>query len=373
MQPSTTAFVTALSQGAKMASRVAVYLGDKIKEDTYYNGSGLNLITQNSSVSYSRLDDTRMTADISFVVRDLSYLDYIDPTAFPELYIYSGVVINGVPEWIDMGVCGIADLELTRTGDTVYARCTTADRSGRIRDNAWKAPFQVAASTDYYLAMKNIVADRARGFTPSYNIASLASPTTPSMTFSEQDDPWAAVLKLAEAAGAEAYFDRQGAFNAFPVTDPLLTAPSLLLQPDTAGILITPVGRQWGNRDVYNGVICRGEAPWLLFPVSGEIWNEDPTSPGYRYGPFGEKPKVIGDALSTTDAQCLAAATAEFKRISGVIENISFNTIKDPRLEVGDVIDQLDDLLQITGRYVLDTYVYPLGSGPAQGTVRRKR
>lgn len=372
MQVSSDAFATVLGGGAKHASRVGVYSGTKIKEDTYYGGDSLVLIAESSKVDYDRLSDTRTTAELTFLVRNTDAQDLIDPVNYPEVAVYSGVQVGSTIEWIDLGIMGIFDVSFDRTGHGVFATCQCGDRSTRIRDNAWKKPYQISAGIDYYAGIQAIVADRARGFTADYNIGSNAL-VTPSLTFSESDDPWAAVLKLAQAVGAEAYFDRQGSMAAFPITDPKLIAPSLVIRPDTTGVLITPVKRQYSNRDVFNGVICKGEAPWLLFPVYGEIWDEDPISPSYRLGPFGEKPKVIGDALATTDAQCLAAATAEFFRIAGVIETISFQTVKDPRLEVGDVIDQLDNDLNFSGRYVLDTYNYPLGMGSASGVVRRKR
>lgn len=370
MQYSTDTFWDEIKTGAKYASRVAIYIGDKLKEDTFYGGSLLELIPDRSNVQYDRLADTRSTASLAFRAVTSVGRDLLDPTLFPEAVIYSGVYVGNDIEWIDMGTFPLHTTRFDR-GAGLFANCETADRSGRVRDNPWRKPFQIASGTDYFNAAKLVVDDRAKGFTPAYNLGSGAL-TTPTVNYSEDEDPWGAVLKLAQAAGAEAYFDRQGAVAVFPVPDPLLQSPSLVLGP-TSGVQLSPVSREISNRDVYNGVICRGEAPWLLFPVSGEVWDDDPLSPSYRLGSFGEKPKVIGDALATTDAQCLTAATAEFRRISGVMERIEFNTLKDPRLEVGDVIEMLDDTLGVTGRYVLDTYTYPLGAGAAVGTVRRKR
>jgi hypothetical protein len=372
MQISTAAFAAQLDGGAKLASRAVIYSGQQVKEDTFYNGSELVLITSDSKVDYDRLSDSRSSATLKFLCRTQAGQDMLDPVAYPEVTIHSGVLVGSTYEWIDMGTFGVFDISYERTGHGVFASCSLGDRSTRIRDNAWKQPFQIAAGIDYYTGILNIVNDRARGFLNQYNISSSAL-TTPSMTFSETDDPWAAVLKLAQAAGAEAYYDRQGALTAMPITDPKLIAPSIILSSNTASILVTPVGRQFGNREVFNGVICRGEAPWLLFPVFGEVWDDDPLSPSYRLGPFGEKPKVIGDSLATTNAQCVTAAQAEFLKISGVIETITFNNVKDPRVEVGDVIQLKDDDLGIYGRYVLDTYSFPLGPGPANGIVRRKR
>lgn len=370
MQSSTAQFATQLSLGAVYASRVCIYLGDRLMEDTFYDGVDLELISDYSSVSYDRLSDTRTSADLTFYVKTATGRDLLDPTLFPEAVVYSGVLVGSEYEWIEMGTLPIHTVSMERKAGLI-ANCQAVDRSGRIRDNPWRKPFQIATGSDYYAAMRSVVVDRAKGFTPTYNHSSNAL-TTPAMTFAETEDPWAVVTRLSQAVGAEAYFDRQGGFAAFEIPDPLLTAPSVVLGP-ASKVQISPVSRETTNRDVYNGVICRAEASWLLFPVSAEVWDEDPLSPSYRLGSFGEKPKVIGDALATTVPQCLAAATAEFKKISGVRELINFQNLKDPRLEVGDIIEQLDDELSITGRYVLDSYRYPLGKGAAAGTVRRKR
>ena len=372
MQFSSDAFEAALRSGATTASRVVVYSGTKVLEDTFYGGDSLLLLPEDSSVTYDRLSDTRTTAAVKFVVRGQAAQALIDPVAFPECAIYSGVLVGSDYEWIDMGTLGIHTTNFGRTGETVIAECQLADRSSRIRDNPWKNPFQVAAGLDYYVGIRNIVNDRARGFAPDYNLGSSAL-TTPTFTFSESDDPWAAVLKLAQAVGAEAYFDRQASLAAFPITDTKLISPSVNLNLSTNGVRIGPFTREVSNREVFNGVVCKGEAPWLLFPVIGEVWDDDPTSPSYRLGPFGEKPKIIGDTLATTNAQCLAAAQAEYLKIAGVIEVISFGLVKDPRLEVGDVIEKSDDDSIVTGRYILDSYNFPLGTGTASGVVRRKR
>ena len=371
MQPSTDSFAAELRTGAQYAARVCVFIGDQIYEDTFYGGTELGLLAENSSVQYDRLADTRSTADISFLIKTDLGRAILDPTRFPEVVVYSGIKVGTEYEWIQMGTFGIHTTTFSRTTNAVTATCSTADRSGRVRDNPWREPFQIAAGLDYFVAAKNVIDNRAKGFTPVYNFGSSAL-TTPTINNSESDDPWGVVVKLAEAVGCEVFFDRQGAVSMFPVPDPLLVAPALIIGP-YSGVQLSPVSREISNREVFNGVICRAEAPWLLFPVSDEIWDEDPLSPSYRLGSFGEKPKVIGDALATTQAQCLTTATAEFRKIAGVMEAISFSTIKDPRLEAGDVIEQIDDYLGVVGRYVLDTYTYPLGSGEASGTVRRKR
>jgi hypothetical protein len=372
MQPSTDIFQLELSSGARLAYRCVITQADRILEDTFYGGDSVVMMSQGGDVQYDRTGDTRATANFNFLLRRSSAEYMLDPTLFPEVLSYAGVWTGSDYEWIQLGVFGIHSTNFDRRGESVTATSQATDRSAKLRDNPWSAPFQIAAGLDYYAAIKAVVDNRAKGFTPLYNISSNAL-TTPTLNYADGEDPWGVVIKLAEAVGAEAYFDRQGCVAAFPVPDPLVTAPNIVLSGDRAeSILITPVSRETSIREFFNGVICRGEASWLLFPVSGEVWESNPLSPGYR-ATFGDKPKIIGDALATTDAQCLAAAQAEYNKIGGVIEKIDFTTLKDPRIEVGDIVDQQDDALGVYGRYVLDSYTFPLGAGPASGLVRRKR
>lgn len=375
MQPSSEAFAAAVLEGGPHVSRVVITVGSTICADTYYDPGILTLRQDESSVSYDRTSDTRSACTLAFTARDpVAALSFMDPMVYPEAHVYQGILLDGVAEWIKMGVFGLHSMTVERSGKLVIYNCEGSDRSERIRDNAWKSAWQVPAAQDYFLAIRNIINDRAKGFTAEFNQGSSALTTPGTVNFNEDDDPWAAAVKLGEGVACETYFGRYGELCTFPVPDPLLIAPSISLKVGgTDGILISPTSREVSNREVFNGVICTGEAPWLLFPIRGEIWDDNPLSPTWRGGSFGEKPKKITDAIASTDAQCLATATAEFLKVQGVVENVNFRMIKDPRMDVGDVAETSDPMLGILGRYVLDKLGFPLGNGSVTGLVRRKR
>lgn len=375
MQPSSTAFATAVLNGGPHVSRVVITVGGQVYADTYYNPTSVTLRQDDSQVTYDRTADTRSACSLSFTARNYAdTLNFLDPLLFPEAHVYQGILLSTGAEWIKMGVFGLHTISVERSGRVVIYNCEGSDRSERIRDNKWKAAWQVPAAQDYFTAMINIINDRAKGFTAEYNVSASALTTPGTINFNEDDDPWASVLKLAEGVSCETFFGRQGEVCSFPVPDPLLIAPALSLKyGGSDGILLSPTTRDSSNREVFNGVICTGEAPWLLFPIRGEIWDEDPMSPTYRFGSFGEKPKKITDAIASTDAQCLATATSEFRKVQGVVEEVNYQMVKDPRLDVGDVVETTDPLLGIVGRYVMDKLAFPLGNGAVSGLVRRKR
>jgi len=375
MQITTPEFDAAVLAGGPFVNRVVITVLGVIMEDTYYLQNCMTLISDASSVAYDRTSDTRMSCDLSFNITNVALSQtFMDETVFPEAQVYCGVLVSGVPQWLSMGVFGLFQFNTSVQGEQVTVQANGTDRSDRLRNNPFKTPWQTPASQDYFTALINIFNDRAKGFTPEYNVGSSAFLTPGAINFDEDSDPFAAGMKLMEAVGCELYFGRYGEVCAFPIPDPLLIAPTMVLHTgDANGVTISPITKNGSNKDVVNGVICRGEAPWLLFPISGEIWDDDPLSPTFRSGSFGEKPKKIGDALASTNAQCLATATAEFNKVKGVAEEIDFQSIKDPRVDIGDVVDILNVNLGVTGRYVLDKYTYPLGFANCTGMIRRKR
>jgi len=374
MMPSTTAFETAVRGSAQLAARVVISLAGEILDDTFYTQDHLMLISAGSSIDYDRGRESRGTATLTF--HDMSGMgaEILDPLVYAELRPYLGVMVNGDWEWIAMGVYSVEGNVTTISGTHSMHGVQCTDRSTRIRNNPWGAPWQVAANSDYFTQAKLLLVDRAKGFTPEFNFpAPTPGLVTPAgMIFSEEDDPWASALKLVESEGAELYLGRNGEFKAVRTEDPLTVQPALSLGSSDYNILLTETSRQVTNREVYNGVICRGEAPWLLFPIKGEVWDDDPLSKTYRGGPFGEKPLKIGDSLATTNAQCQQIAQAKFNQIRGVTEDVDFGSLRDPRLEEGDSIELFLNVAHGSGYYTVDKIRYELASGKMTGMLRRR-
>lgn len=384
------AFAEAVARNHDHVSRCEIFIGSDLVDDTYYGGTHVRLL--DGSVDFDRTADTRGSARARFIDIDGTGKDFLDPIAGAEVRPWRGILINGVPEWIPLGRYPIQSFSLNRGGTAVTIEVDCNDMSDIVRWLPWAEPFIIPNGTDYFDAIKMVIDDRTgqpiggsvvllgvatpigptQRIIPVYNMGT-SDLTTPDMVFQDSDDPWAVAMKLAEAVGCEIYFDRYGVINAMPIPDPDKIAPVLSLVQGQTSIVLTPVQREASLKDVFNGVIVRGEAPWLLFPISGEAWDEDPLSPTYRRGPFGEKPQKIGDSMASTNAQCQVIAEAEFKKIKGVLEDITFNTMPDPRIEVGDVIDVKDDLLGVNARLVIETLSIPLVSGQMSGTVRRRR
>jgi len=60
----------------------------------------------------------------------------------------------------------------------------------------------------------------------------------------------------------------------------------------TDGVLLS-LKRSANAATTYNGVIATGEGTSAEDRGAGEAWDEEPTSPTYRYGEYGQVPRLL--------------------------------------------------------------------------------
>ena len=350
--------------------KVFIRSDEGVIADTSDANSVISLIADSSSVSYDRTGEVRTRGTFTFLSQTNDAYDLVDPLQIREIVPMYGVSNGGSITWTSLGYLRVMTTKEERIGTNRKYTVECLDRSSFISDNKWSAPYRIAAGTTNPAAVKQIIDDRS----PNFEILSVyADPTsnvTPLTVFDENDDPWKSSSKFTQADSCEQFFDKDGVFRMDKILDPDLQTPTLILGEEDYSVQINPLTSSVSRKDAYNGVICKAEAPWLLVPVRGEFWDEDPFSATYRYT-FGDKPKIISDSVATTQAQCESIADAEFNRVSGVTEEISFGVIKDPHVNVGDVIDVVDS--GSVKRYVLDKLNFPLSTSPMTGTMRRKK
>ncbi len=371
-------FSEAVRRHTPMTARVAAYDSTgKYIADTFYDPRWIRLLGQGSTVSYDQDNNERSQASLNFLVDSVDGLAMLDSAAYTELRPYLGVEVDGDMEWAPMGVFTATETKVNPLNDTVsMVNVQCSDRTERISNNPWYKPFAVASGLTYYQAMALVLADRARGFTPVLITDDATSGLlTPAMKFNENEDPWAgAIVRMAEAQGSDVYFDREGSIVARKLLDPGKVTPAVTLNTPNGdhSQLGTPTLTS-NRRQTFSGVICKAEAPWLLFPVSATVWDDDPGSPTWRNGPMGERPLTITDSLATTQAQCALIAQARLEKIKGQAEDLELGMLRDPRLEVGDTIERYSAATDTLNMYRLVRLSFDLGSGTMQATGRRRR
>jgi hypothetical protein len=355
-----------------IAARAEIFQGSELYDETYYLHQYFYLEASKTSVSYVRNSQVRSTCTIGLVTDIPEALEVVDPLLVPEIQLYCGIQLaSGEFEWISMGVFCIESRSVKRTGSRLYISLSGSDRSRRIAMNKWKNIYQVTSGTNVGTAINDILVDREQGFFTQL-LQDGTAEVTPQLVYTQDDDPFDAAYNLAEGIGCELYADRYGAFICQDVLDPTQYHEDVKLDVSETGFFTTPPETSRNTTDVFNGVICRGEAPWLLFPIVGEAWDDDGSSLTYRLGPMGERPFVMGDANITSQSQADAAASAKFLRIKGATETIKFEMMADPRLEPGDTALLFDEVLDISGKYLIDSIDMTLdGSTMSMGLKRR--
>jgi hypothetical protein len=343
-----------------------------------------NIVCMSGRVTIDRQATTRRSGSLQFsdidgntVPKTLSVItsrELFNPLSFFEFRPYRGLQLSsGDMEWKPQGVFTISDLGVKQRGEELTLDVTMHDRSMLVSDNKWTAPYNISKNTNYATAIQGIITNRAKGFTPTFNFEETSS-VTPPMSFGPSDDPWEAAEKLAEAIGMELFFDEQGVLVLRTIPDPAIMPVSKYLKEDENGVVVGEIDRTLNKREARSGVIVRGSAPWMIYPVSASVWDEDPLSATYRYGPMGEVPEQIEDAAVTNSTMALTAATAKFNKIVGVLEDISFGMLVDPRLDASDIIEIDQPRAGVSGKFVIDSLEMPLE--PEQtltGKSRRRR
>jgi hypothetical protein len=107
-------------------------------------------------------------------------------------------------------------------------------------------------------------------------------------------------------------------------------------------------------------VIYTVEGSQVTTPIRVEVWDEDTTSPTYRYGVFGSVPTFITTNLISTSAEAIKAASLLLNTYVGQQEEINFDTLVDPSLDVNDVIYVKSTGSKVARTVIVDSMDIPL-------------
>lgn len=362
MYPVSDAFRVAVRQSHVAVARAEVWRGSQRLFD---------LDIDEGSVSVSVNQASRRTCSIGFsVARDSN--DLVPSSAFDaitpfgnELRLYRGIqFFDGTEEMVPLGVFVITSVDVSESRDQVRVSVSGVDRSVKVSRNVWLEPYQVEAG-NLATAVTGLLQDRWPGVELSFPSVSVA---LEQQVLGQQSgsDPWKDAVYLAEMAGYDLFFDANGICTMQPF-------PS----PDSASVLATytdddvllGVQRQDTVDDTYNGVVYIVESSWLLTPYRIEVWDEDPASPTYRYGAFGEVPRVVSQSAITDVNSATTAAAALLSTGLGLTQNVSWDAVVDPSLDVNDVVLVTNAGTKTDRVMIVDQVTIPL---TAQGMMKAK-
>lgn len=316
------------------------------------------------SVDVSVSKTTRRTCVVNLVtsresnnlVPDTDF-DYLTPFG-NELRLFRGVEFaDGTREYVPLGVFVILEVSIEDENEGVSISIRGEDRGAIVSRNKWTKAYQmVSGSLESSIAA--LLQDR-------YSDVQTNFPTT-NVTIQQvilgaekSNDPWKDAINICELGGYDLYFDVNGiaTMRQFPSLD---GSPVVALFQEGQGNIITSVSRDISSRDTYNGVIYTIEGSNIVTPLKVEVWDEDPASPTYRYGVFGQAPTFVTSSVLATQAEAVQAASLLLYKYIGAQENIRFSSLVDPTLDVNDVIYIQSDGAKVDRLAIIDSLEIPL-------------
>lgn len=180
---------------------------------------------------------------------------------------------------------------------------------------------------------------------------------TPLITLDVNQDPWQQFVRMAESIGYELYFGISGAPVLEPKVDPVDRPVVFSYQDGRSAILARQ--RRLDTAPGYNGIVGTSEAATIAAPLRSEVWDDNPSSPTYRLGKYGQRPKFVSYPYVATQAQLDAAVAADLVRILGGSEQVELAVLPDPTVDVEDVFGLRCPRLRIDGTYQIRRVVLP--------------
>ena len=288
----------------------------------------------------------------------------LDPLGV-EVKIYAGYDVDNVPALYPQGVFWLQETDVaTGTGSTTapgpVLTVTGSDRAARISANAFLDVYSIPAGTSVAQAIMDILSAQAPWIGNAYSITPSTS-VVAAQTFQPGDDPWAAIQAVAATAGQLAYFDAEGILQVIndPSSNPKQPAATMV---DGLGNPCVSVTRTTSRTPGYNGVIIIGQsATNSTAVISGSAFDEDPNSPTYYLGPYGQVPAPpVQVSTVTTDADAAAMAKSLLPQVLGLTRQIVVDVVPLFWLDTFDLFRVQNRTTQTDSVVILEQATIPL-------------
>lgn len=357
MYPISQAFTNAIRTGYVIAARVDILTDDGVLLGTAPLVDG--------TVNEDRTATTRRTASLTIAgnpdivpLFNTSVLTPFGHVVAPYFGFHNPT--TGAIEWVPCGVLPMVTVNITDTPSDIQISVSASDRSWVVSQRKLTAPYTIAAGTDLAVAIESLISSvypPARfNITPTTTVQSGGITVLTVTNFKAGDDPWAAAQTLADAGGYELFADRYGVFVARPIPNPAGTPVSWAYDATAGNSGPQSLQRTWTRQGVANDfrVVGAGTASSKTGPVVGAAADNNPNSPTYVSGPYGDIPSFVTSSLVTTTAQAQTAAANLLAASAGSTEQLSLNVSPNPAHDADDVIFVNRPRVGVTGNYVLD-------------------
>jgi hypothetical protein len=332
-------------------------------------------------VSIDRTADVRRRCTITIVDDTGKYSprsasDLLTPTG-TEITVYRGVKYpSGIEEVVAVGVFRLSKATITDTTSSIGTPGVVLegyDRSRTVQRDKFTEPWTVAEGTNIVDAIKAIL---ARTFPDlQYDAVTTSLVATAPMVYDTSNDPWQACTNLASGIGCEIFFAADGSVVIAPPVDvDHLPAPDWDFVEGN-GCQMLGLNVVYTDEPGYNGVVLTGESTGDENPpVRSVVWDEEPTSPTYHLGPYGEVPMFVTNSVVTTQADADSVAQAMLNSTIGITSQLSITALVNPALDANDTVQVTRAKSGIAGKYAIDSLTIPMTAAEtATVNLRAKR
>jgi len=363
----TQAFLTAIATSHRIATRAELWSG--------IGGTkfpvALNVIS--GSVSIDRTAQVRRQCSVSLIdptgrLVPQAAGDQLAPYG-NELILYRGVTYgNGSTELPPLGVFRIAKSTVADDGTGPVITIQGYDRSRTVSRAGFQDVYAIAAGTNVATAIQTLLSSVVSGLT--FNMVT-TTVTTPAITYTEDDDPWARAQDLAASIGCELFFDVNGIVTMRP--QPIPTKQSSVDTFAEGGKLLE-IQNEFDDDKGYNGVILTSQVSGVTTGAIRSVqWDVNSNSPTYYLGPYGRVPQHVNTQLATTQAQADTMAQGILQSSVGVLQTVSIAGLVNPALDASDVIQVTRSALGVNTYYVLESFSVPMDAATSMSAVTRKQ
>lgn len=329
MRPVTTRFIASVAGSHTMNARARVC----VTYQTGLNPSGTFIDIVSGDVAQDGTAQVRATLDLT-TTGAFPSPTAIDPALGPygnEVYVERGIDFDGATEWVGLGYFRV--LGVKQSGTTGPIVVTGADRMRGIIDARMLVPVQLSADMTYGDAVVLLVSAVYPDVVIEWDDSTLDDEIGRSVLV--ETDRYGGIDDLVASVGKIFYFDYRGVLviKEIPPTD----VPVYSVNAGAGGVLLD-YDRELTREGVYNAVVATGEAPDEGDPARGMAINDDPTSPTYFYGKFGQVPRYYSSSLLLTNDACDKAAATILAKATGLPYSADFTAVPNPALEPYDVV-----------------------------------
>ncbi|GGM55428.1 hypothetical protein GCM10012275_28180 [Longimycelium tulufanense] len=343
------------------------------------NGEVVRLTVKSGDVSVDRTASPRRSLNVTVV--DTTGALVPDKTRGlltpygTELRPFRGVrYSDGTTELAPLGVFHLAKVDPSESSSGEQEiKVEAFDPSRRVIRDKFIRPYTIAPGTPIIAVIQRILARTYPNL--EYDIVPSPMVTTQTIVYDAGDDAWEAVTELADSMGAEIYFSTVGRVVIAPPNDVDANPAPEFTYIEGPGCTLTSLSSTLSDEPGFNGVVIIGESPGDdKPPVRAEAWDEEPTSPTYRHGPYGEVPLIIRDSNIKSTFDAVVAAKKRLNELLGFVAQLSITSVVNPALEAGDVVLVQRKRSKVDDLFTIDSFKVPLlGTDTQTLQIRSKR